>query len=94
MVLSTAAESVARLAHMRAGVAHALGSINMVDSLANLLLSDADFVRAPAAVALGFMSTVPVLERSLLQRLVMILVSSVQSRTSLLSIINLIFLMH
>merc|ERR1711990_107698 len=53
---------------MRAGVAHALGSIDMVEALADLLLSEADFVRAPAAVALGYMSTIPALERKLLQR--------------------------
>ncbi|XP_030060321.1 ankyrin and armadillo repeat-containing protein isoform X2 [Microcaecilia unicolor] len=67
-ILAVAADSVARLAHTRAGIAAALVSIDIVNVLCHLLSSASREVQGCAAIALSYLSFNHLAERQLLKR--------------------------
>ncbi|ELU14680.1 hypothetical protein CAPTEDRAFT_224898 [Capitella teleta] len=68
VIKALAADSVARLAHTRAGVPSAFVSIEAVNLLCDMLLYLAEQVRGNAAIALGYLSYQPQATRQLLNR--------------------------
>lgn len=67
-IISLVTDSVARLAHTRAGVPHGMISIDAVNYLCAHLLSPLERVRGNAAIALSYLAVYHTAERQLLHR--------------------------
>ncbi|CAF1573183.1 unnamed protein product [Adineta steineri] len=65
---SDAAECIARLAHMKPSIPHALIAANAIDYLCDLFSSTNDTTIGIASIALGYLSYVPEGQRKLLHR--------------------------